>query len=388
MNILWIYDQPLIPEAGGTERITSLISEGLSKRGHNTFGMLKFDRGTGDMTHDGKSIPDLYSFLKGNKIDIVINQIAYSEWLIDMFLEKGGEKWKLEGGKLISCLHFDPKNPSIIQLYRASSPLSLKTIHKWGKFVLLKSYYNRRQHKQEGHIYGKVYDKSDILVTLSSQHIPYIEKVIGRGGLSKITSINNPLTFPEILPLEELANKEKTMIVCARMSEYHKRISLILKAWERLHGRAGCEEWRLQLIGEGPDSDRYKRFVNDKNLPRVEFLGRCNPEPYYRKASILLLTSSAEGWGLAITEGLERGCVPVVMDSSPVYHEILKNGETGLLIRNGSVKAFAESIYKLMVDSERRKVMQAAALHDSVRFSITTTLDKWEKLIRRGTGTD
>lgn len=31
MTILWIYNMPLVPEAGGTERITSLVAKGLTR---------------------------------------------------------------------------------------------------------------------------------------------------------------------------------------------------------------------------------------------------------------------------------------------------------------------------------------------------------------------
>lgn len=38
------------------------------------------------------------------------------------------------------------------------------------------------------------------------------------------------------------------------------------------------------------------------------------------------MTSSAEGWGLTLTESLQRGVVPVVMNSSPVFSEIIETG--------------------------------------------------------------
>lgn len=91
MNVLWIYNLPLIPEAGGTERITSLVSRGLTLHGHQCLGILVFNERTGSITYDSEFITDLYSFLCKHQVDIVINQIAYDKWLLDVFLKKGGE---------------------------------------------------------------------------------------------------------------------------------------------------------------------------------------------------------------------------------------------------------------------------------------------------------
>ena len=42
-TILWIYSKPLKPEAGGTERITSLVQRGLTKAGYHCMDILELD---------------------------------------------------------------------------------------------------------------------------------------------------------------------------------------------------------------------------------------------------------------------------------------------------------------------------------------------------------
>ena len=93
MTVLWIYDMPLVPEAGGTERITALVAKGLSERGHRCMGILQFNEHSGSMTYGSERVTDLYSFLKENKVDVVINQIAYASWLLADFLARGGNWW-------------------------------------------------------------------------------------------------------------------------------------------------------------------------------------------------------------------------------------------------------------------------------------------------------
>ena len=53
----------------------------------------------------------------------------------------------------------------------------------------------------------------------------------------------------------------------------------------------------LWLIGSGPDTDSYKKLVNDLKINNyVKFLGFSkNVYPYYKMGDVVLLTSYAEG---------------------------------------------------------------------------------------------
>lgn len=380
MNILWIYNRPLEPEAGGTERITSLVAKGLLRSGHNCFGMLVFDEHYDVLSYNGQCISDLYDFLKEYKIDIVINQIAYTKWLLDSFLNKGGNKWKQEGGRIISCLHFDPKNPSLLYLLKGKSDKRMIDRVNILKAFLLYKYYEVKQEQREGDIYNYIYENSDIFVTLSSTHFPYLHKVMKRNEYSRLVAINNPLTFDDISGLEILSQKKKVVLVCARMSEYHKRISIVLKAWEILQ-KKGITDWNLVLLGDGPDLDSYKTYVQMNRIRNVVFEGQQSPESYYRAASILLLTSSAEGWGLTITEGLQRGVVPVVMNSSSVFSEIIEDKQNGFLTPDGELNKFADQIEQLISNPQLLIQMQENALKSAEKFSLEKTMIKWENIL-------
>lgn len=385
MNILWIYDRPLNPEAGGTERITSLVAKGLEKRKYGCLGMLVFDK-NGKIAYGQDEVTDLYTFLKEHAVDVIINQIAYSEWLLRMFLDSGGSKWRMEGGKIISCLHFDPHNPSLLYLLKCKPNKRLKDWLQTVKAFVFRKYYEIKQQKQEGAVYNYIYDNSSWLVTLSQTHFPYLEKVMGRHDYSRLTAINNPLTFEDISLPDVIGSKKKVVLVCARMSEYHKRISLVLKAWKAIKKKDktySYSGWTLKLVGEGPDLQYYKNYVKINDIPDIIFVGQQSPEPFYEEASILLLTSSAEGWGLTLTEGLQRGVVPVVMDSCPVFSEIIENGSNGYLTPDNNLKAFIQKIECLMSDPDLLRKMQLAALSSADRFSIESTMDKWERILRK-----
>lgn len=382
MTILWIYNQPLIPEAGGTERITSLVAKGLSMRGYKCMSILVFSEKDGTMSYDGKSITDLYGFLKENEIDVVINQIAYAKWLLETFLNNGGSRWRSEGGKIISCLHFDPKSTSALYYLKSIRDKTLRSYLNIAKAFILYPYYAKRQDKNAGDTYNWIYDNSDWFVTLSERHFNYLKKVTERNEYDKLTSINNPLTFERITPTTDLDKKKKVVLVCSRMDEYQKRISLVLKAWKHLLKYEESRDWQLKIIGTGPNLDDYKEYARKNNLKRISFDGCRNPEPYYNEASIFLMTSCGiEGWGLTITESLQKGVVPVVMNTCPVYSDIIDHCYNGYLTKGSDLGAFVRHIKALMSDERRLYSMQCNAIESANRFTLAKTMDKWEKIL-------
>lgn len=373
---------PLNPEAGGTERITSLVAKGLSQKGHTCLGILVFNGVTMSMTYNDAPVKDLYSFLKKNNVDVVINQIAYATWLLERFLSQGGNRWHQEGGKIISCLHFDSRPASDLEYFRSLRNKSIVHHLIIAKLKLFNSFYRQKRERMYHEIYNWIYDNSDVYVTLSEKHFPYFKYVTKRSEYDKLRAINNPLTFDEIADPSVLDEKEKLVLVCSRMDEYQKRISLVLKAWKRIQDLPESSGWKLQILGTGPDLDRYLQMAKDMKLRDVIFSGRKSPETYYRKASIFLMTSMGiEGWGLTLTESLQMGVVPVVMNTCPVYSEIITHCSNGYLTRKSNLFDFENHIRLLMSDATRLRAMQYNALKSASRFVKDVIIDQWENIL-------
>lgn len=372
---------PLVPEAGGTERITSLVAKGLSALGHKCVGMLVFSENNDTMTYDGQPVADLYAFLRENSVDIVINQIAYARWLLDAFLSRGGARWHSEGGKIISCLHFDPKPASVLYYFKSKWHKTLRDYVTMAKLAVFAPYYSHKQERETGEIYNWVYDNSDWYVTLSLSHFPYFQKITRRQEYKKLRAINNPLTFSDISDESILDEKRRVVLVCSRMDEYYKRISLVLKAWEEILCRPESDGWMLKIVGTGLDIDKYIAYAASHGLSNITFEGQKSPESYYREADILLVASVREGWGLTLTESLQRGVVPVVMNTCSVYSDIITHGYNGYLSEGDNLKEFTNHVLSLMSDSPTRCTMQLHALESAGRFTLEKTMEKWKELI-------
>lgn len=383
MNIAWLYEKSLYRDIGGTERATMLNIDMLNKLGHSNFAYIIINREKDSVSFEDKPIEDLYSFLKKNKIDIVINQIGYSCYLLKRFKELGGDKWQQEGGKIITYMHFDPKMNSDLDFFLSIENKTLRNYITILKLYILKPYYTRKENKKYQDIYKYLYENSDYYVTLSHTHFPYLISLLGTDYGNKLYAINNTLTFDNISNTEILKEKEKSVIIVARMSEIHKRILTAIKAWKEIQKDPQYNEWTFKIIGNGPDLERYKKYVSKNNIKRISFEGEQDPEPYYTKASLFLMTSPAEGWGLTLTESLQRGVVPIVMNSSPVFSEIIEDNVCGILVENNNIKQFIKSIKHLMDNEEKRIEFAKKCLDRAKLFCRENTQDKWNILINK-----
>lgn len=225
--------------------------------------------------------------------------------------------------------------------------------------------------------YRTPYENCDRAVVLSEY---YFEPYLYYAGIQqsdKMVAIGNSLRFPQFATEADITTKEKTVIVVARFDEDTKRISLVLKAWSEIEDDARLKGWKLQLIGDGRDMPFYRYLVDKWHLQRVEFTGQLNPQEYYRKASLFLITSTAEGWPMVLMEATQMGVPVVAMDSFGSLHDIVTDSENGCIVPNNDLSAFAKSMSELMTDEQLRQQYAVTSVESSRQFEMKFTAAKW-----------
>ena len=164
------------------------------------------------------------------------------------------------------------------------------------------------------------------------------------------------------------------VLIVSRLDENQKRISLMIKTWLSLEDHYG---YRLHFVGSGQDETFYKHLA--AGSPDIVFEGAQSPLSWYQRARIFLLASPREGWGLTLTESLQNGVVPVVMNTSKVFGDIICDGRTGFIA--DTPQQYAERIELLMTDDHLRNKMAVAGLESAHRFSSESVGDKWENML-------
>lgn len=385
MSILWIYDKQIAPNSGGTERATHSVMRALAKNGQTTVGFLVFRQDHPRAIYDpqGRRIDDLYAFLKATHVHVVINQIGFSKWLLEEFHSRGGSRWQAEGGRVVTCMHFDPLmfSETLRELTRDWKKKTwLQKVRRLGRIAYLP--VARRKAAQDlKHDYAYLIEKSDYYIILSEKHRKTLHEMSRTQYPERVLVIPNPNTFTDNYSKSRVVEKCKTVLIVSRLDEPQKRISLALLAWGQAMSSGNFDEWTLQVVGDGEYADDYRELIIEKRIRNVEFIGHTDPEKYYEKASIYLHTAKREGWGLTITEAMQKGVVPIVMNSCAVYEEFITDGQNGILSENGNIAAFAACIAELVCNQEKRQCMAERAIETTQQHDLDRIVRQWSDLV-------
>ena len=171
------------------------------------------------------------------------------------------------------------------------------------------------------------------------------------------------------------------MLIVARFDDKFNNISLALRIWAKIQKSEMSKDWILKLVGHGKDLKLYQNIISNENIPNVSIEGRQNPVPYYKEASLFMMTSNSESWGLTLTEAMQFGTVPIAMNTYPTLSEIITNNMDGVIVSEGDVEGYASGMLSLMKDGDKRERMAIAAIESSKRFSQETISDKWYGLL-------
>lgn len=141
-------------------------------------------------------------------------------------------------------------------------------------------------------------------------------------------------------------------------------------------------DWELHLIGDGPEEELLRNHAADLGVAdRVVFRGRVEDMPsIYREMSIIALSSEKEGRPMALAEAGACGVPSIAFDLSAGVRDLVRDGETGLLVRAGDVDALSGALAQLMADPELRSGYGKAARELVRPFSMDNVLDRWEAL--------
>ena len=134
----------------------------------------------------------------------------------------------------------------------------------------------------------------------------------------------------------------------------------------------------LHIFGAGREREHIQAEIRRMGIDgRVTLHGAVpRPQDALKQIDLLVLPSSAEGFGLVLIEAMAAG-VPVIGTNAPGISDVVKNNETGLLVPVGSPPELAEAIRRVMEDSALRHRLIARAQED-VRERFT-----WNAVIRQ-----
>ena len=153
---------------------------------------------------------------------------------------------------------------------------------------------------------------------------------------------------------------ERIVLFVGRLEPY-KGVEVLLSAFAR--SVQGENELRLAIVGDGSLRPRVEALALDHDR-RIIYLGRLSGDDVLRAyvaADFVVLPSLTDGWGLVINEAMACGLPVIVTDRVGCADDLVRDGETGLMVRAGRESELAAAILRLVRDKPERARMAHAA---------------------------
>lgn len=209
----------------------------------------------------------------------------------------------------------------------------------------------------------------DKFVVLTHEDATYWE------GLTNLMVIPNPITIKN----EHYSDCVAKIAIAVGRYTYQKGFDILLSAWKMVYKK--LPDWQLYIYGGG-NRDAYIDQVKKMGLESgVHCEGPItNITEKYLESSIFILSSRFEGLPLVLMEAMSVGLAPVAFACPCGPKDIIKDGENGLLCKNGDTTELASKICELIEDENLRKVIGQNAANSIKKYSLDNIMHQWNDL--------
>lgn len=385
MNIMFLFYKPIIPNAGGVQRVTYVLTKELLNRGHNVVFVsctdnrdfidqkfivpqyhLELDRR--DEQEIGKEIQTL---LKQHRITHAICQTLDKAYLFKYFPSNI---------KKVAVCHVQPFSFMGISRKRIWNT-NAQNIRQL-LFKTLSLIYPKIKEKFflkfETRALEEANEYADKICFISERFFSRIKRYLPSLPQDKFVAINNPNTY-DVADIKLVPNKDNIILWVGRVENAQKNAIDFVRMWYILSKKA--KDWRAIMVGDGSDLAYIINYVKSNHIERIEFVGKRNDtEEFYKRAKYIAVTSFGESWCLVLTEAMSYGCVPVVYDTYETLHDIVDDKLNGYIIPTVSHIEMAKCLYDSI--NEENFIKLSTAAHEKVKkFSLGKTVNSWENLL-------
>ncbi len=190
----------------------------------------------------------------------------------------------------------------------------------------------------------------------------YLIKVTKKYTTKKVIETSFGIDLKKFYPIK--IDHSEFNLVIAKQLRMNYGFETILKAMNLLVDK--IPELRLMIAGSSEEKFVIEELLNELNLTkRVKFLGRISQREIvqlYAKADIAVYPSlKFESFGVSVLEAQACG-VPVIVSDVGGLPEVIRDEETGYIIKSGDYHELAEKILYLYENKDIRIKM-----HDATR---------------------
>jgi glycosyltransferase involved in cell wall biosynthesis len=206
-----------------------------------------------------------------------------------------------------------------------------------------------------------------------SRAVAEFSRRVGRLPEAKLSSIPNAVdftVFADASPLKrsELGLRESSpLIVSVGRLDPQKAPFVLLEAFARLRKRH--PDWQLLFVGEGPLRRPMEDWIRSRQLQDNVRLAGWRPDvaSILKTADVLALPSLWEGMPNIVLESMAAG-LPVVSSRVEGTDELIRDGESGLLVTPGSEAELGQQLEAVLTNAKL-----AAQLRNAAKSAVIST---------------
>jgi len=253
-------------------------------------------------------------------------------------------------------------NPDLIQTHHVKSHFLMRQSKLWQERPWIAFHHGYTATDAKVRVYNQL-DRWSLRVPERVITVcrPFLEELTQKGiREEKISVMHNSVTpIAEATTAELAALRERygirpgvrVLVTIGRLSREKAQGDLIA-ALNELRRNRNAENFKLLIVGDGPDRDRLEQAVRDADLvERVVFVGHLNDvHAYYSLADVVVVPSHSEGSPNVVLEAMAAG-KPIVATKVGGIPELVTDGENGLLVPPGDHVEMAKAIDLVLSDS-------------------------------------
>jgi len=239
--------------------------------------------------------------------------------------------------------------------------------NSYDAFFSIKKSYVGKQKNQFKHLMPEL----DKIIVLSKYDQEKFQKELN----VHTEAIYNPLT---IEPKGKGSPEHKKFLAVGRFSPLHKGFDILIEAFAIFSKQN--KDWTLDIVGEGPEEDMLRSLICKYHLEKRVTLYPFTKEveKHYESASVYVLSSRWEGFGLVLVEAMSYG-LPIISSYLPVTKELLENRGVGIFFENENIADLAKKM-KIITQNTDLISTEQSALKYSKEFGTKNIIMHWESL--------
>ena len=250
-------------------------------------------------------------------------------------------------------------------------------IIQWCIFKYLREKFFHTFRRRYVALWKTIYDSVDSIILLTNSYAEQLQHILKRHA-TKAVVIYNPFD-PSNLRLLSETQKKNEVVYIGRLQCIEKGVDNLLIAWKLIAN--SHPDWKLKIVGDGPDAEYLRKMVSLQNIPNVEFCGySANVGRHLSTASILCLPSNVEGWPTVLIEAMAAGVIPIAFGCSSGVCEILSDNR-GIIVQQGNVKQFAKQLANLISHPENRQTYSQRYTDYVNSFPVDAAVNTYLKLL-------